>query len=241
MLNPFWHLSTALCLFLLATVAMANNDDWEFRLTPYVWLPSLQTDLNIGPNPPVETDTSLFDLLDAAFLGVAEARKGDWGFLGEFNYLALSADAVSPRGALGAEASLDGIMAGAAVTYRVRSDAVSTIDVFAGLRYWDLDAAIDFRRLPEVSTSRSWVDPVFGMRGQRRLPERWFVDGLAEVGGFGVGSDLQWELVAKIGYRFNETVSASLGYRHLDLDFDDEGLILDATMSGPFLAFDFQW
>jgi hypothetical protein len=35
--------------------------------------------------------------------------------------------------------------------------------------------------------------------------------------------------------------ATSLGYRHLDLDFDDNGLVLDATMSGPFVAFDFQW
>ncbi len=65
--------------------------------------------------------------------------------------------------------------------------------------------------------------------------------GLAEIGGFGAGSELQWELIGRAGYRISDTVSAAIGYRHLVLDFDRDRLDIDVTMTGPFLANDFTW
>jgi len=64
---------------------------------------------------------------------------------------------------------------------------------------------------------------------------------LAEVGGFGVGSDLQWEVVGRAGYQFNDRFGVALGYRHLAIDFDDDKLVMQAEISGPFLALDITW
>ena len=224
---------------LIPATALAENDGWQYRITPYGWLPTLYTDLAIGPNQPVESDTSLLDILDFAALLSGEIRKGDWGVIGEINYLALSQDASTPGGKLKAKMSMSGVMGGAAIAYRAFKDERSSIDVFGGFRAWSLDASIDFKHLNKVSTTKSWIDPIIGLRGHYDLTPDFFVDGLAEIGGFGVGSDFQWELVGRVGYRITESISASVGYRHLALDFKDGKLVVDAAMTGPMVAFDF--
>jgi hypothetical protein len=180
-------------------------------------------------------------VLDFAFLLSGEARKGDWGFIGEYNYLALSQDSSYFDGLFNVDSELDGVMLGAALSYRLFEDDSTSVDLFGGLRYWSLEASIDFKRLPSASESKSWTDPILGIRSIKQIGDGYFIDGLAEIGGFGVGSDLQWEIVARVGYHFTDRVSGVLGYRHLDLDFDDDGLVIDAEMTGPFLAIDFNW
>ena len=46
----------------------------------------------MGPNPPVNGDTSIFNILKGAFLIAGEARNGRWSIGGEFNYLNLGDD-----------------------------------------------------------------------------------------------------------------------------------------------------
>ena len=225
---------------LLISPAFAEGD-WHYRLTPYAWVPSLNTDLDIGPNPPAESETSLLDVLDFAFLLTGEVHNGDWGLIGEFNYLSLSNDATYAGGRFGADISLDGTMIGVALQKRVHSSSDGNADFFVGLRHWSLDAEIDFDRLPTASRSIDFTDPILGIKGNRNINEKWFVSGLAEIGGFGIGSDLQWELVARAGYRLSDSWNAAIGYRHLVLDFDDDNLVMKATMTGPFVAVDFTW
>ncbi|MDJ0807863.1 MAG: hypothetical protein QNJ78_13645 [Gammaproteobacteria bacterium] len=236
-----WLKAASICIALLPNLSYAESDGWQYRLTPYVWIPSLYADLDIGLNPPVESDTSLLEVLDFAFLLTGEARKGQWGIIGEYNYLALSQDSTYYDGTFSVDSELDGVMLGVALAYRLFEDDRASVDWFGGLRYWSLEASIDFKRLPGASKSKHWTDPILGIRGSREIGENYFVNALAEIGGFGVGSDLQWEIVARAGYHFSDTVSAALGYRHLDLDFDDDGLVIDAEMTGPFFAIDLNW
>jgi len=226
---------------MLGSASAQAEDTWQYRLTPYLWSPSLYGDLTIDPDPTASSDTSLLDVLDFAVLLAGEARKGDWGIIGEFNYLALSEDASSSGGVFSSEMSLDGVMAGAAVAYRFARENRNFADAFAGLRSWWIDAKIDFDLLPSVSQSTSWVDPIVGLRGLYDLSDTVFVNGLAEIGGFGVGSDLQWELIGRVGYRFGDSVSAALGYRHLAIDFDDSSVVIDAVITGPFISIDFSF
>lgn len=43
----------------------------------------------MGPNPPVNGDTSIFNISKGAILIVGEARNGGWSIGCEFNYLNL--------------------------------------------------------------------------------------------------------------------------------------------------------
>ena len=224
-----------------AQQSSAAGDDWSFRFTPYVWLPSLSLDAGIGTSPQVSSDTDVLDVLDFAFLATGEARKGDWGLLFEFNYLALSDEATFLGSRVRIDTELEGVMAGAAVAYRLADTGTARVDGFAGARVWSLETSLDFRRLPAVSRTTTFVDPILGVRAEYDFGERWSVSGLAEVGGFGVGSELQWELVGRVGYRVGESTTIGVGYRHLALEFDRDRIDVEAAMSGPFLAVDFTW
>jgi hypothetical protein len=230
-----------LMLCAAATPALAGDDGWSWRLTPYVWAPTMYTDVVVGEQPPTSSDVGLLDVLDFAFLASFEGRKGNWGVLGEFNYLALSQRASPPPGFGAAKVGLDGVLAGVAGTYRVFADDRASVDLLAGLRYWDLKTSVNFDNLGDVSTSKSWVDPIFGVRASYDLTPDIFVDGQFDIGGFGVGSDLQWEAIGRVGYRVSETVGAAVGYRHLDVDFNDDGLVMNLTLTGPFVAVDFNF
>ncbi len=228
-------------------VSGEGGGGWSYQVTPYIWLPSMSGDLRVETgDPPANVDTSFLDLLDFAFLIAGEARKGRWGILGEFNYLVLS-DSASTDGIiyLGAEARLDGTMGSLLAAYRAYAKAGASLDVLAGARAWRLDVQIDYQAgsLPAKSaeTSSYWVDPIIGLRGQIDATDRIVLTGLADIGGFGIGTDLQWEVLAGASYRFNETVSASIGYRHLDIELKDGGLLANVSLSGPYLSIGFNF
>jgi hypothetical protein len=223
-----------------ARIAIAE-EPWRFRFTPYAWLPSLQLDANEGGTPSVTSETDVLDVLDFAFLAAGEARKGKWGLLFEFNYLALSDEASFLGGQANIDTELKGVMGGAAVAYRLAENEQTRLDVFGGVRVWSLETNLEFRRLPTVSRDTTLLDPIVGLRVEHDIKREWFVSGLAEVGGFGVGSELQWEVIGRVGYRITERTAIALGYRHLELDFDRDRIDVEATMTGPFLALDLNW
>lgn len=231
----------AIALMLMVYAMPSLADEWEFRFTPYVWGPSLKLDTTIGRSRSASSDTSLLDVLDFAFLAAGEVRKGDWGVMAEFNYLALSDDFRFAGGLVRGESELEGVMGGAALAYRFLSDEALALDAFGGFRVWSLEATANFRVLPTASRSTTFVDPIMGLRGTYEITPDWFVSGIGEIGGFGVGSDFQWEVVGRLGYRFNDTIAVAAGYRHLALEVDRKGLAMDVAMTGPFVAVDVTW
>jgi hypothetical protein len=234
-------IAAALVVVLVPSASFADETTWEYRVTPYVWAPTLIADLAIGIDPPTQSETDLLDILNFAFLVNGEVRKGDWGLIGEFNYLSLTDDLSTPGGRISSDANLDGFMVGAAGAYRFYADANASADLFAGVRAWWIDAEIEFQNRSNPSVTRNWVDPIVGARGQYQVTDRVSVSGLAEVGGFGIGSNIQWEVVGRAGYQFNDRFGVALGYRHLAIDFDDDKLVMQADISGPFLALDITW
>jgi opacity protein-like surface antigen len=71
------------------------------------------------------------------------------------------------------------------------------------------------------------------------LTERWELFAGADIGGFGVGSNLTWQWLAGLGYRFELLGRKSFlraGWRMLDIDYTDGGFKWDVTYSGPILG-----
>lgn len=245
------HARYAIARFVVVCLAMlpasargeeAIDSSWQFRVSPYVWLPSFSTSASVEGSPDAEGDTSLIDVLDFAFMIHGEARKQRLGLLAEFNYLALSDDTTwGGADRFKAEASLTGVMGGAAASWRVLDHGRFAIDPLVGFRVWSIETEVDFDRLPTASKTATFVDPILGVRGGVRLSKRLSLQVLGEVGGFGAGSDLQYEAIGQVRYEFARLAGLSLGYRHLHLKFDDDGVELDATLSGPLLSVDLRF
>ena len=87
-----------------------------------------------------------------------------------------------------------------------------------------------------LSEDFNWIDPLIGARAFYAFNDRLSVMGQADIGGFGVGSDLTWSLLGTFNYVFNDTWSGSLGYKYLSVDYDDDGYVFDVDLSGPVLG-----
>ena len=109
----------------------------------------------------------------------------------------------------------------------------------AGARRWDVTATTS---VLDVSANRykGWVDPILGARFRTDLGQALSLEAMANIGGFGVGSDFQREIIAQIEYRTTDRFSVSGGYRFLDVEFDS-GLVESLQLNGPFVALSFNF
>lgn len=87
-----------------------------------------------------------------------------------------------------------------------------------------------------VSASLSWVDPYVGFQGRYEIAENLYAVGRGDIGGFGVGSELTWNLYGAIGTSLSETTTMEIGYRYLYTDYVTGGFEYDAAMKGLFIG-----
>ena len=229
--------AATLAIALAAPAALAE-EAWSFRLTPYIWAPALDVEAAVRSGDTASTSTSILEVLEGAALVTGEARRGRFALLGEFNYLNLGERATGPGGAVSADLDLDGVMAALTAAVTVHDADDLRIEALGGARVWSLEAQVDFDAAPAASVRRTWVDPLIGARARYAVSPRLSVEALGTIGGFGVGSKLQWEAVGRAAWRIDDRFTAAAGWRHLFLDFDDNALVLETTMSGPFVALD---
>ena len=63
--------------------------------------------------------------------------------------------------------------------------------------------------------------------------------GRGDIGGFGIGSDLAWQLATHLGVQVTDWLTILAGYRWLDIDYEDtEGtpFVYDIQTSGAQAA-----
>lgn len=227
------------CAFGLAGSA-ASAERWSYSIAPYLWTPEFRTSLDLGPNPPVDGDASFFSILDGAFLIAGEARRGRWAIGGEFNYLNLGDEVTIGPFRDAASWDLEGTMISLGAGYTVYQNGQTQVETVAGLRHWDLDLSTTVLRRT-VSTDQSWTDPIIGARFSHAINDRWSVTGMGNIGGFGYGSDFQWEALAQARWQWTQLVSVSGGYRHLDVEFEEGQEVIDLILTGPYVAVAFNF
>lgn len=89
----------------------------------------------------------------------------------------------------------------------------------------------------EISQSADWVDPFAGLRARYNFTDRFYAIAKADVGGFGIGSDLVWQVYAALGWHLAKNMSAEVGYRHMAIDYSsNRGFVYDVAMSGAQLG-----
>ena len=148
---------------------MPDTSEWQFTVAPYVWGVAIKGDVGLFGRETVEIDlpmSDVFDYLDFAGMGVAEAHNGTWGVFVDAFYADLSADELRSR-----VFSVDALFCPPTSRFR-RSKASSmhlwasrkfigtlmgqwraadsdqmTLDLMAGARIWhvDVDASVKLR------------------------------------------------------------------------------------------------
>ena len=83
------------------------------------------------------------------------------------------------------------------------------------------------------SLTERWVDPYIGIGGRYNLGKAFYLTGKADVGGFGVGSDVTVQAYGALGCQVTRSIYSELGFRYLYYDFDDAGFVYRVSTYGP--------
>jgi hypothetical protein len=78
-----------------------------------------------------------------------------------------------------------------------------------------------------------WFDPYVGLRTRYNFNKTYYTAVRGEIGGFGVGADLMWEVETVVGINLTRSIFTEIGYRALGGDFEDKGFLFDTVMHGP--------
>jgi hypothetical protein len=251
--------------FALATVALVahaapasaqsteptdTGDRWLVRMAPYLWATSLDGNATVK-GIESDVDVSFSDILEDLSLAgmlLADIQKGRFGVAVNTVYARLTPE--NNVGPIEIKTTSDMLQLGVAPYYRVVDWTYGTsssgkplrlvVEPEAGFRFTYLRAELDVRHGgPSVDASESWVDPLIGSRFGIDLADNWNLTAEGNVGGFGVGSDLAWNVQGFVGYRtsiFGLPTTFAAGYRALHQDYDHNNFKWDVTMYGPVLG-----
>lgn len=226
----------------------STSSPWVTDLTLYGWLTtSVETDAhfrNIDVSTELDLDDVL-DVLDIATFTHLELNNGRWGMFTDLAYIKLSDESTIKRTrgifrpTIEVDSSLEQIMIELG-GYRRFSDEKKTFDFLIGGRYWDISGDIETTNR-ERDFGRDWVDPFIGGRFGYKFSEKWTSSVRFDIGGFGVGSKSTFNIQTAMNRKINESTSIGVGYRLLDVEYDEENPELDIQMSGPIVGVTFRF
>jgi hypothetical protein len=84
-----------------------------------------------------------------------------------------------------------------------------------------------------LSRDDYWFDPYVGLRARYNFSKTYYTAVRGEIGGFGVGADLMWEVEGVIGINLTRSIFTEIGYRALGGNFEDRDFRFDVVMHGP--------
>ncbi|WP_026352111.1 hypothetical protein [Yoonia vestfoldensis] len=244
MTRPNRHaaISAIACAVLAAGLApMAlSAQEWSGQATAYGWGAGVKGDFTpLSGAPTLSFDKSLSEVLedlDGAFFLTGLARRGDLVLFADYTYSASSRDGRVPPGIpASGEVTLQSLTLAAGNRFTVADGG--TIDVLGGLRAWIIEGRVSVPLAGvDVAPEKSFVDPIIGLRANAVLSDRWSLLGYADVGGFGVGSELTWQAAVTANFQATDNLFISAGWRELYLDYTDGGTEFDGSMVGPVIG-----
>jgi len=216
---------------------MIAADETEYRVIPYLWTAGM--DVEVGrPGQTTDADVDFSDYMEfidtgAAFIFDAVGEK--WSFLSNIMYVELSEDIGLPAGTVDIEIkeSIFELAAG------YRPERFEKVRVLAGVRYTELEADIEFASSVDFNKSESWWDPFIGLEWRPHQGKwEYYVEG--DIGG-GVDADFAWQVALGATRHFNEKYAVTVGYRYLDIDYEDNDFIFDGNLEGVQIGLMFKF
>jgi hypothetical protein len=243
-----------------ATATGGATDAWQFEITPYLFAAGLKGQVGLrGVTADVDMSSSeVIDNLDSAFMVLFTARKGRWSYgLESVDFKISDEGAKSVSGPFGG-VTVDGALElttsmnvyQGSIGYRL-SDGATVLDLIGALRYTRVraDMNVVLNTTPGIvfppdntlsaDGSESWSDAVIGLRVLYPVAENVSLLGYADVGAG--GSDLTYQLIAGANWEFAQDITAKVGYRVMDWDYDNDGTVWDMQTSGLYLGLGLQF
>lgn len=241
------NLSFAALALCACSNAMAQEEGgWDWMIAPYGWAASIDTGLKTETPPSSSSNDTEFDdlvdKLDGAFEMHVEGQGDHFGAFADFTYLGLADSGDHPR--FRTESDLDSRLFDLAAVWSPGSERMRGAELFAGLRYIDVDFTAQLEPLnpafPKVSldTGKSFSDFLVGARYTWAFAERW---GLT-LRGDGSWGDTDGTWNASVVGQYRTTHGAWLfGYRYLDVRIEVDGRTTELKMHGPEVGYGFRF
>jgi hypothetical protein len=210
----------------------SSDDQWHFAITPYLWFPAFDGNLGLL-NRELGVDASAGKMLSHfrfGLMGEAEVRR-KWLLLGlGLFWVRLGDDKAIPLEpeVITANAKVQQFMLTPTVGIRFVDQERIKVDFFTGFRFWHLGSNLNFNPSAlglSFSRSANWVDPMIGGRIKLPLSDKIVANIIGDVGGWGTGSQIEYDVAGLLGYRVKPTLTLQMGYRYLRVVY----------RSGPFL------
>ena len=236
------------------SVAPAVADDeartWHGMVMPYAWLPaSVGGSVTLGPES-VTMQANMADMLGRLEMAGslrAELWYGEFGLIVDTLYARFGDERMTRQGALDAE--LTQSLGELAFGYRLGrwptssdEEAVTiAAELYGGARVSRFEVDVAHGAASQNAT-KNLVDPMIGVRIPVQLSPRWLLSMRGDIGGFGVDSDLVWNVVFGLERGLSSSVALQFGYRIMRIDFStdvgdmDREVSVRTIMHGPGFA-----
>ncbi|UKJ06293.1 hypothetical protein [Solitalea lacus] len=243
-----WLLLLILCVASMITHAQGKK--WHYIVEPYILFPNMHGTIGLGNLPDADIDENPGDIFNHLQLGAmlyAEATNNKWTISSDLLYMDLGEDVTSSSiissGDVDARQlgwEVDGLykvlpwldVGAGAILNAIKSEANLTVNSPTGPS--ELNREI----------SKTWVDPALVARAMFPL-DKWLFQLRGNIGGFGLGSDLAWQLQGYATYRFSNLFMLTAGYRVFNIDYSSgsgqDRLLYDVTTFGPVIKFGFNF
>ncbi len=233
-----------------AVLPPVDDGSWQVTVAPYVWAASIEGKSGLFGFPPQDVYVSFIDTLknlEMTFSGVTEVRKGPISFSTDILYGRIGPNIDTPKGILAAKinATVTTFMGTAVAGYSAYMSDTSTFDLVAGARLWSAKNDFEFKGGTldglSVDDGETWVDPVIGAKFKSAIGGDFYLAGWGLIGGFGVGSDIMWDVMGGVGYNIGGRSSVFAGYRAIHDDYSNDGFVSKITQTGPIIGGSFSF
>lgn len=241
---------------IIALPSTAAAQGWQWSVTPYLWLPGIEAEVEIGDQNIIDSRVSAHDLVsDTKFLSAVhlEGQNGAWGVLADLNYLNIGNNRVVaelPGGTVDFNSDLKLTTLEFAGVWSPSGEPTGFGLIF-GTRIFDMSQKYNLDVHPvtggtynrHYSISPTLLDAMVGFRYLATIGQRGSFNLRADYSAG--GTDTTMNGLIGLGYSFDPEGKYTLmgGYRYLYIDLKEKDNAAEVqsklTFDGPYAAFKF--
>ena len=228
-----------------------HDDQLHLLLTGYLWFPGVHGTVGShGYESGVRASAAeLLSHFHLGLMGVTEIRKKR--LLSTIDLIWVNLDASAGTATpfpevptLSARVGFNQLILTPKVGVRVINSKYVTIDGLAGIRNWNLKSTLEFTPPPfggsgDFSRSQSWVDPVVGSRFQVPLNSYFTFTVAGDVGGWGAGSQMDYQIFGGLSLKLKPRVVMNTGWRYLFVNYRSSNFTYETVQTGFVLGVTF--
>ncbi len=221
----------------------SGGEKWTYLIAPYFLAPNMNGTTGVGPVSIEvdETPSDIFSHLQFGFMIYMEARKGPLAFGLDILYMNLGQDGFTALGTYTVDMKQSGYMA---TIYRRLGPR---LEASLGATLNHLSAGLETTGPVAIDNdeSKTWVDPMVGLRVELLKSPKWGLMFSGGVGGFGIGSDFAWQAYPILCWHAESDLDIGVAYRAFGMDYKsgsgNEEFVYDIVTFGPEIGIGFHF